>query len=53
MMVTQEHDNGEFQNQFLEYLKTQLDVTDYEKIATYASTQTEKILNNMENITDN
>ena len=52
-MVTQEHDNGDCQNQFLEYLKTQLDTTDYEKISSYATTTTEKILNNMENIEDN
>lgn len=31
-IVTQEHDNGEFQNQFLEYLKTQMDNYEYEKV---------------------
>ena len=36
-LVTQDHDNGEFQNQFLEYLKTQLDNYDYEKVASAAA----------------
>ena len=31
-IVTQEHDNGDFQNQFLEYLKTQMDNYEYEKV---------------------
>ena len=31
-IVTQEHDNGEFTNQFLEYLKTQMDNYEYEKV---------------------
>lgn len=31
-IVTQEHDNGEFQNQFLEYLKGQMDNYEYEKV---------------------
>ena len=52
-MVTQEHDNGDFQNQFLDYLKTQLDTSDYEKIATYTTETTQKILNSMENASDN
>lgn len=30
-IITQEHDNGEFNNQFLDYLKKQLDQVDIEK----------------------
>lgn len=44
-MIVQEHDNGEFQNQFLEYLKTQLDGKEFEKIAYHTAKTTEKILN--------
>jgi len=36
-LVTQEQDNGEFQNQFLDYLKTQLDGYDYEKVISPAT----------------
>lgn len=43
-MVTQEHDNGEFQNQFLEYLKTQMDSYEYEKVVSTITKKTEKIL---------
>lgn len=31
-LVTQDHDSGEFQNQFLEYLKSQMDNYEYEKV---------------------
>ena len=31
-LITQEHDNGEFQNQFLDYLKNQIDGYDYERV---------------------
>jgi len=43
-LVTQEHDNGEFQNQFLEYLKTQMDQYEYEKVVSTITKKTEKIL---------
>jgi hypothetical protein len=43
-LVIQEHDNGEFQNQFLEFLKTQLDQYDYEKVASTVVKKTEEIL---------
>lgn len=36
-LITQEQDDGEFQNQFLEYLKTQLDGYDYEKVISPAT----------------
>lgn len=36
-LITQEQDNGEFQNQFLDYLKTQLDGYDYEKVVSPAT----------------
>jgi hypothetical protein len=44
-LVTQEHDNGEFQNQFLEYLKTQMDSYEYEKVVSTITKKTEIILN--------
>jgi hypothetical protein len=31
-LITQEHDNGDFQNQFLDYLKNQIDGYDYERV---------------------
>lgn len=43
-MITQAHDAGEFQNQFLEYLKTQLDNYDYEKVTSGLVKKTEKVL---------
>jgi hypothetical protein len=43
-MITQEHDNGEFTNQFLEYLKTQMDGLEYEKVASTIVKKTEKLL---------
>ena len=43
-LVTQEHDNGEFQNQFLEYLKTQMDNYEYEKVVSTIVKKTEKIM---------
>jgi hypothetical protein len=36
-LITQEQDNGEFNNQFLDYLKTQLDGYDYEKVVSPAT----------------
>jgi len=36
-LITQEQDNGDFQNQFLDYLKNQLDGYDYEKIVSPAT----------------
>lgn len=36
-IITQEQDNGEFQNQFLDYLKTQVDGYDYEKVVSPAT----------------
>ena len=36
-LITQEQDNGDFQNQFLEYLKNQLDGYDYEKVVSPAT----------------
>jgi hypothetical protein len=47
-MITQEHDNGEFQNQFLEYLKTQLDGKEFEKVANATVKATERILSDVE-----
>jgi hypothetical protein len=44
-LVTQEHDNGEFQNQFLEFLKTQMDQYEYEKVVSTITKKTETILN--------
>lgn len=31
-LITQEHDNGDFQNQFIDYLKNQIDGYDYERV---------------------
>jgi hypothetical protein len=36
-LITQEQDSGEFQNQFLDYLKTQLDGYDYERVVSPAT----------------
>lgn len=36
-LITQEQDNGEFQNQFLDYLKSQTDGYDYEKVMSPAT----------------
>lgn len=36
-IITQEQDNGEFQNQFLDYLKSQTDGYDYEKVMSPAT----------------
>lgn len=36
-LITQEQDNGEFQNQFLDYLKNQTDGYDYEKVVSPAT----------------
>ena len=44
-IVTQDHDNGEFQNQFLEYLKTQMDNYEYEKVVSTITKKTETVLN--------
>ena len=44
-IVTQDHDSGEFQNQFLEYLKTQMDTYEYEKVVSTITKKTETILN--------
>jgi hypothetical protein len=44
-IVTQDHDSGEFQNQFLEYLKTQMDTYEYEKVVSTITKKTENILN--------
>lgn len=41
-LITQEQDNGEFQNQFLDYLKTQLDGYDYEKVVSPATKKAAK-----------
>ena len=41
-IVTQEHDNGEFQNQFLEYLKGQMDNYEYEKVTSTIIKKEEK-----------
>lgn len=43
-MITQEHDNGEFTNQFLEYLKSQMDTLEYEKVVSTITKKTEKLL---------
>jgi hypothetical protein len=43
-MITQQHDNGEFTNQFLEYLKTQMDTLEYEKVVSTITKKTEKLL---------
>ena len=42
-IVTQSHDNGEFQNQFLEYLKGQMDTYDYEKVVSTIKAPVEKV----------
>jgi hypothetical protein len=44
-LVTQDHDSGEFQNQFLEYLKTQMDNYEYEKVVSSITKKTETLLN--------
>ena len=44
-LVTQDHDNGEFTNQFLEFLKTQMDQYEYEKVVSTITKKTETILN--------
>jgi len=36
-IITQEQDNGDFQNQFLEYLKAQTDNYEYEKVVSAAT----------------
>ena len=36
-IITQEQDNGEFQNQFLEYLKSQVDGYEFEKVVSPAT----------------
>jgi hypothetical protein len=41
-LVTQEHDNGDFQNQFLEYLKTQMDNYEYEKVTSTIAKKEDK-----------
>ena len=41
-LVTQEHDNGEFQNQFLEYLKTQMDTYEYDKVTSTIAKKEDK-----------
>jgi hypothetical protein len=43
-MITQAHDAGEFQNQFLDYLKTQMDNYEYEKVTSGIIKQTETII---------
>lgn len=42
-IVTQNHDNGEFTNQFLEYLKGQMDTYDYEKVVSTIKKPVEKV----------
>jgi hypothetical protein len=51
-LVTQEHDNGEFQNQFLEFLKTQMDQYEYEKVVSTITKKTEKILKDIDTDTE-
>jgi ubiquitin C-terminal hydrolase len=41
-LITQEQDSGEFQNQFLDYLKTQLDGYDYERVVSPATKKAAK-----------
>jgi hypothetical protein len=41
-LITQEQDSGEFQNQFLDYLKTQLDGYDYERVVSPATKKIRK-----------
>ena len=41
-IITQEQDNGDFQNQFLDYLKTQMDGYDYEKVISPATRAAQK-----------
>lgn len=43
-LVTQDHDSGEFQNQFLEYLKSTMDNYEYEKVVSTIVKKTEKII---------
>ena len=47
-LVTQTHDNGEFTNQFLEFLKTQMDQFEYEKVVSTITKKTEKILKDID-----
>jgi hypothetical protein len=47
-LVTQDHDNGEFTNQFLEFLKTQMDQYEYEKVVSTITKKTEKILKDID-----
>jgi hypothetical protein len=51
-LLTQEHDNGEFQNQFLEFLKTQMDQYEYEKVVSTITKKTEKILKDIDTDTE-
>jgi DNA-directed RNA polymerase specialized sigma24 family protein len=51
-LITQEQDNGEFNNQFLEYLKTQLDGYDYEKVVSPATKAAMKKKENEESVLD-
>jgi hypothetical protein len=51
-LITQEQDNGEFQNQFLEYLKNQLDGYDYEKVVSPATKAAIKKKKNEESTID-
>lgn len=41
-IIVQEQDNGDFQNQFLEYLKTQTDQYDYEKVVSAVTKAAQK-----------
>jgi DNA-directed RNA polymerase specialized sigma24 family protein len=51
-LITQEQDNGEFNNQFLDYLKTQLDGYDYEKVVSPATKAAMKKKENEESVLD-
>lgn len=51
-IITQEQDNGDFQNQFLEYLKSQTDNYEYEKIASSVTKTNKKKLDSDDIIID-
>ena len=51
-LITQEQDAGEFNNQFLDYLKTQLDGYDYEKVVSPATKAAMKKKENEESVLD-
>ena len=51
-LILQEHDNGEFGSQFLDYLKRQMDTIDIEKRAINIPKKAKKVSDDIENPLD-